>query len=1240
MHGNSSKGGVGLLAISIKDKDKISVFPDKTICSIDDDKFYHKDIAATITRVISDLGEEDHANTAIYGPWGTGKSSIGNLVKDAAEKERHVFIKISAWKYGNEPAALVRAFLLEASKKLGRKEVKKVTSELYQTVSQTEKDIPSVFKKTIIQGLKASFPFIFFLLLTIKIVRYFSGLDFPDYANIAMVSLIFSFAGSAFLAFYKVVISLSEVKITRVEEPKSSIEQYVSMFSEMIEHNEILRKKHRLIFFIDDVDRLPNNKVVKVLETIKAFIENKKCIFIVACEENVLQQAIRVKKKLNGDSSVEYLDKIFQVSISIPKLYDNDLLRYAEHLMKLHKDHIPYAELSDEELENIRIALVHDGIKTPRQVKIQLNDFTAAYQIAKLRKVKLILSNPSLLAKIIAIRNEWPEFYRKLEAYSYYLEDISDEGVQKEIVRILGINNVELNQEDIRKKNDFETKYGLAEDKLKGFITYLQRTRHIKVNKWLEPFLFLKNTPGDDEEAGGPMEREQIIRALENGDGQKLVELSSSENWLKRETHIVKFIIEKIKSSSPQIKLNAKCALSYIIPEIQNETLNSHRHEIIQLLVNPISFDEFAKDYLPEGIFRLLSVIEEQFKPTIFKYYIKNWQGLHDQSISLCILDNYRFGNKEIRKDIEEYLNETFKLDDEDKYTEALDNLRRYKEYLDEFQVDSINSMSSYVWKLATRIYSWHLETEGEFEEDAEREELEELDEIKASLKQVSYELIEVLWNKKERSKQDWEYLLNYIKQAEFNDKQQAIEKLIIPSLGEINEINDEDFISEAINELLLESDFKQYTIELQKLLMENICGTFTEKLSVFQREILIGLFILSVSSDTNEFAKSIVMNHNVFFKQFKKEVIISALDFYQNYFKNSPIDENGLEKLKQVLDFHVFLVQHFEIKENICLFIIEEIIRLGKLKTESMISRFVLQMLQILNELCKDQKDLALRLMRKWIKEYGSLNMDVETCVEAIRFNLLAGLEGGFFTSVILLKALEYSKDSFLIGLEYANLLYSIKPDDFNSIFSKWLVCYNRWISDEDFKEKANGLSRKFVDDNFAGSHKRFGRHLLKEIPQHQEYTDILIKNVWGSYNEGARQRLYRDTVNDGKNGRVSKLEEGLKIIFVLKEGPHQKEEIFKMFEDLLINNVLATDCLITALTYFRDFYSDRTTANSLLGRIDYIIKSILSKVDDIEGESEKTIVLKWLKEITENLDRPEPLKDRIQRKIDSLVA
>ena len=165
-----------------------------------------------------------------------------------------------------------------------------------------------------------------------------------------------------------------------------------------------------------------------------------------------------------------------------------------------------------------------------------------------------------------------------------------------------------------------------------------------------------------------------------------------------------------------------------------------------------------------------------------------------------------------------------------------MDNLRRYKEYLDELQVDSINSMSTYVWKLATRIYSWHLETEGEFEEDAEREELEELDEIKASLKQVSYELIEVLWNKKERSKQDWEYLLNYIKQAEFNDKQQAIEKLIIPSLGEINEINDEDFISEAINELLLESDFKQYTIELQKLLMENICGTFTEKL-VFSKE-------------------------------------------------------------------------------------------------------------------------------------------------------------------------------------------------------------------------------------------------------------------------------------------------------------------------------------------------------------------------------------------------------------------
>ena len=141
------------MAISIKEK--ISVFPDKTICSIDDDEFYHKDIAATITQVISDLGEEDHVNIAIYGPWGTGKSSIGNLVKDAAEKEGHIFINISAWKYGNEPSALIRAFLLAVSEKLGEDKVEKVTTELYRTITRSEKDILPIFKSNILEALKA-----------------------------------------------------------------------------------------------------------------------------------------------------------------------------------------------------------------------------------------------------------------------------------------------------------------------------------------------------------------------------------------------------------------------------------------------------------------------------------------------------------------------------------------------------------------------------------------------------------------------------------------------------------------------------------------------------------------------------------------------------------------------------------------------------------------------------------------------------------------------------------------------------------------------------------------------------------------------------------------------------------------------------------------------------------------------------------------------------------------------------
>jgi len=79
-----------------------------------EDSFNHKVYADSIIKIIK--SNKAPLSIGLFGPWGSGKSSILNTIKKEIENENYIYIYFNAWKYGGD--SFRRQFLLNTIDKL------------------------------------------------------------------------------------------------------------------------------------------------------------------------------------------------------------------------------------------------------------------------------------------------------------------------------------------------------------------------------------------------------------------------------------------------------------------------------------------------------------------------------------------------------------------------------------------------------------------------------------------------------------------------------------------------------------------------------------------------------------------------------------------------------------------------------------------------------------------------------------------------------------------------------------------------------------------------------------------------------------------------------------------------------------------------------------------------------------------------------------------------------------------
>lgn len=239
----------------------------------DQDLFGHAPFARTLAKAIRGYRGNDGIVLALYGPWGSGKSTILAYVEHelelGPETEQPVVVSFNPWWFSGQEN-LARAFL-----------------------GQLQAVLPAKHA-----GFKA---------LGDKLAEFGGALG--GAADLAGAAFGIPLGGKAIEASAKLLAT----------KPKDvpALKNAVSAL--------LLEQKKRVLVLIDDIDRLTPEEVRQLFTVIKALADFPYVTYLLAFDREVAATAIGEQTGLPGD---RYLEKIIQVPFELPRV-DRTTLRQA-----------------------------------------------------------------------------------------------------------------------------------------------------------------------------------------------------------------------------------------------------------------------------------------------------------------------------------------------------------------------------------------------------------------------------------------------------------------------------------------------------------------------------------------------------------------------------------------------------------------------------------------------------------------------------------------------------------------------------------------------------------------------------------------------------------------------------------------------------------------------------------------------------------------------------------------------
>jgi predicted KAP-like P-loop ATPase len=246
-------------------------FTDRAIEKLDQDQLGRRVFAEDIARRMSVCSPDSSLVYAIYGGWGTGKSSILHMVEEALTSSRSeetaqpITIRFNPWYY-SDLGVLISAFFETVAEQIGKKDITGTLKSVSSALSAMSKITTPL----------AWIP---------GIGRYGEKIG-------------------------EILGSGARVAEAAAERTKGDL---VSRKDELSHY--LIEAQQRIVVFVDDIDRLTNVEIRQIFQLVKSLADLPYIAYLLAFDDEIVARAL--DEPSNGHGR-EYLEKIIQVPLPIP----------------------------------------------------------------------------------------------------------------------------------------------------------------------------------------------------------------------------------------------------------------------------------------------------------------------------------------------------------------------------------------------------------------------------------------------------------------------------------------------------------------------------------------------------------------------------------------------------------------------------------------------------------------------------------------------------------------------------------------------------------------------------------------------------------------------------------------------------------------------------------------------------------------------------------------------------------
>lgn len=348
----------------------MSSITDKPITTLNQDLLKVEKYSLALSNFI--IRSDTPITVGLQGEWGTGKTSLMSLLLEDFNEKNIACSWVNTWEYSlfrnaNETTPGVLRGMLEKLKESCK------SRGIWTLKDDTEEKFKSAAR--------------FLGGLANQIVANQTGIDVKGAAAVGGSNQ----KSSAEVAEIKALIT--DLISDLIDDPKNKIE--------------------KVVFFVDDLDRIPPGDAVEVLEALKNIFDIPNCVFILAIDYDIVVKGLESKFGPKTDENERefrsFFDKIIQVPFSMPiGTYDIE-----NFLVEKLKD--LGTGILEEEKELYVKAVKYSIGYNPRSLKRYLNAFSL---INHLKEIEVDEEQPKgddfMLFAVLGIQISYPKIFRLL----------------------------------------------------------------------------------------------------------------------------------------------------------------------------------------------------------------------------------------------------------------------------------------------------------------------------------------------------------------------------------------------------------------------------------------------------------------------------------------------------------------------------------------------------------------------------------------------------------------------------------------------------------------------------------------------------------------------------------------------------------------------------------------------------------------------------------------------------------